>query len=120
VTCVSTSTSHPQLFASVSRDCTVRLWDLRNPARVGLFSAPGSGGYAHSEMVTRLDVVDNLVVSAGQDAALCIWDIRMLGAQGAGGGPGPVCAMQVTPRPCLARAAVCCVRLCFAGTSYMP
>lgn len=97
ITCVATFPNSPHTFVSGSRDCTVRMWDLRQSgSATGLFSAPNSGGYAHTQMVTSLDCIDNLVVSAGQDSALCVWDPRMMATNvSADGGPGPLCAMQV-------------------------
>lgn len=91
---------HPKndfLLFSGSRDCTIKLWDYRQPTSAGkkknsnkLFFKTillGSLGIfypnvgkviAHEATISCIDACDNILISSGLDKKLCIWDIRIL------------------------------------------
>jgi len=74
------------LFFSGSRDCTVKLWDRRQAKSIGTFGMyqPGLNGKiaAHEGMITCLDSYDSILVSAGLDKKVIVWDLRALDSSG--------------------------------------
>lgn len=80
VTCVATCPTHPNLFVSGSRDMTIRVWDKRSDKSVGMFgNLEGGTVKAHDDMITCLDVHENLLLSTGCDGMMGFWDFRHLG-----------------------------------------
>jgi WD40 repeat protein len=67
------------LVFSGSRDCSIRIWDRRQKQCVGqLFGAGGAP--AHAKMITCLDANAGLIVSAGLDKLVKVWDVRRAAA----------------------------------------
>jgi len=85
---ITSLTNYPNsegLFFSGSRDCTVRVWDRRQPKSVGSFGLyqQSSGKIvAHESMITCLDAFDTILVSAGLDKKVMVWDLRTLDSTG--------------------------------------
>ncbi|KAL6754804.1 WD40-repeat-containing domain protein [Haematococcus lacustris] len=95
-TCLATTSAHPQLIISGSRDSSILVWDTRiaNRASGLLFNhqEPSTGAYrAHSKGVTTLDAQGHYVVSAGLDGIVSVWDLRRMAS------PGQDMAQVVTP-----------------------
>lgn len=67
------------LFFSGSRDCSIRIWDRRQKQCVGQMLGVG-GTPAHSKMITCLDANAGLIVSAGLDKLVKVWDVRRAAA----------------------------------------
>jgi WD40 repeat protein len=75
------------LFFSGSRDCTIRIWDRRQKQCVGQMLGV-NGTAAHAKMITCLDANAGLIVSAGLDKLVKVWDVRRAAA-------GPVRSIAV-------------------------
>lgn len=93
ITCLTHYPSMERLFFSGSRDCSVKLWDTRQPrsagipffyrflifpATLGVFQQSTNRVVTHEGMVTCLDAHENILVSGGLDKQILIWDIRSL------------------------------------------
>jgi WD40 repeat protein len=101
------------LFFSASRDCSIKLWDLRQRSSSGAFSSPK--GVGHDAMITCLDVQERLLLSAGLDKRVCAWDLRMLGNSG-GAISAPMQFFAVDSSPVL-KVAICPAAPNFAAVS---
>ncbi|GBG71186.1 hypothetical protein CBR_g8489 [Chara braunii] len=100
ITCVSLIPPNPNIFMSGSRDFTVRIWDRRRDGCVGMFGTMSQNGriQAHEQMITCLDASDvSMVLSAGIDFRVLMWDFRTLGQNGS----PPVGTVQLDDSPFL-------------------
>jgi hypothetical protein len=73
ITCLATSPDNDNLLFSGSRDSTVKCWDLRgSTARATVMK----GG--HECTISSIAVARDVVLSAGLDGHVCLWDVRKL------------------------------------------
>ncbi|GMT19069.1 hypothetical protein PFISCL1PPCAC_10366, partial [Pristionchus fissidentatus] len=69
LTCTAAHPWH-KLIATASKDCTFRLWDLREPMQsVAVLQA-------HEDTVTSVTFSNDKVISASDDRTLKVWDTR--------------------------------------------
>ncbi|KAF8357102.1 hypothetical protein PRIPAC_92097, partial [Pristionchus pacificus] len=69
---LTSTAAHPwhKLIATASKDCTFRLWDLREPMQsVAVLQA-------HEDSVTAVKFSNDKVISASDDRTLKVWDTR--------------------------------------------
>ncbi|GMS89255.1 hypothetical protein PENTCL1PPCAC_11430 [Pristionchus entomophagus] len=69
---LTSTAAHPwqKLIATASKDCTFRMWDLREPMQsVAVLQA-------HEDTVTSVKFSNDKVISASDDRTLKVWDTR--------------------------------------------
>ncbi len=66
--------SSQKIFATASRDKTIKLWDAKTFDVIAKLDKPHNDGHTHS--VNKLLWIDNLLISTGDDRSIIIWELN--------------------------------------------